>query len=335
MCGGERKKLLSQIPLGLGYLISNCGHDLEVVTDKKQLVDCDLIGLSALSSGIREAVGILENTDIPIVIGGQATLWDGLKRYPFYKIVKGEGEFAFSDILNGEAGSEQVLAYENIKDIDSLKFPERGNCGRGVPIITSRGCPFSCKFCSSQEYWGKARFHSAEYFIDEVDYLLGRYPGMTQLRIMDDLFFAHKPRLEKIYKAWMGKGLDRRLSVRGFVRASIFDEDVAVKMRTMKFTSVRFGAESGSDRVLDILGKGCTVEDNQRVVDISRKVGLRVSASFMHDIPGETEDDKRLTLDFIAKNRIRVSGWYKFVAFPGTEMYDGRDPMAEDMRVRF
>ena len=68
-------------------------------------------------------------------------------------------------------------------DIDSLKYPDRGSCTKTIPILTSRGCPWNCKFCSSQRYWGKVRFHSAEYFIEEVKYILKNYRYAKRLYI--------------------------------------------------------------------------------------------------------------------------------------------------------
>ena len=104
----------------------------------------------------------------------------------------------------------------------------------------------------------------------------------------------------------------------------------------MGFTSIRFGAESGSDRMLKVLNKQTTVAHHQRTIDIANRLGLPVGASFMHDLPGETENDRALTAKFIASNkgRMQMRGNYKFRAFPGTKFYDGEDLLSIDMRVR-
>jgi radical SAM superfamily enzyme YgiQ (UPF0313 family) len=107
-------------------------------------------------------------------------------------------------------------------------------------------------------------------------------------------------------------------------------------MKRMGFCSVRFGAESGSDRMLQILGKGETVADHQQAIDLACKVGLPISASFMHDLPEETPEDIKATNDFIHRNkgRLSVEGWYKYQVFPGCDFYRGEDPLTIDMRVR-
>ncbi len=333
LCGGERSP--SQYPLGLGYLKSNCTTNIEIVNNHNQLTDCDLIGLSSNAWGLSEAVEILQSTNIPVIIGGQGTLWKGLRKYPFKHIVIGEGEGALQTIIDGKA-KNKILSGRHKKDIDTLSYPERGACGRTVPIVTARGCSFNCAFCSSQKYWGKVRFHSAGYFLDEVRYLLSQYTKMRSLRILDDLFIASRSRFNQIYEGWMSRSYHRQLSLYGFIRADLFNLEIAKKMKAMGFAYVRFGAESGSDRVLKLLNKKTTVADNQRAIDVANSVGLPVSASFMHHIPGETKSDRRATKQFIRQNRgkMKVKGWYRFVAFPGTDLYNGSNPIETDMRVR-
>ncbi|RKY36071.1 MAG: hypothetical protein DRP78_04545 [Candidatus Omnitrophota bacterium] len=332
MCGGEYP--ISEFPLGLGYLKTNCKADIEIVKNKKDLKECDFIGLSTNAWGIKEAVDILNATEIPVVIGGQGTLWKGLEDYNFSHIVIGEGENALNRIIDG--ADEKIIRMSNIKDIDSLKFPDRGRCGEHVPIFTSRGCPFRCSFCSSQNFWKNIRFHSAEYFIEEVEYILKRYPQVKVLRIFDDLFIANRKRFEKIFELWLKKNFQKRLKLKGFVRSNIVDLIAVKMMKKIGFLSIRFGAESGSDRILKLLNKGNTVEDNQRAIDIANHVGLPIQGSFMYDIPGERKEDLELTKDFIKRNqgKMSVSGWYKFRSFPGTLFYAGEDLMKTDMKVR-
>lgn len=332
LCGGEEP--VSEYPLGLGYLKSNCTGDITIVNDRAELKDCDLIGLSSTTGGLVEAIDILNNTDIPVVIGGQGTMWDGLKDYPFKYIVKGEGERAFQAIIDGD--TQKLVAYGNIEDLDVLHFPDRGKCGVEVPILTSRGCPWNCYFCSSQKYWGKTRWHSAEYFLDEVDFIKSRYPQSTALYIMDDLFIVNLERFNKIYEQWMKDGLNKRFELKGFVRSGSMTLDKASKMKAMGFQSVRFGAESGSNRMLKIINKQETVEDHQECIDVCQAVGLNVCASLIQYMPGETPEDRMLTAKFRMKNKRKlcISGNYRFQPFPGTHFYNGESPLEGDWRTR-
>ncbi len=337
MCGGEAP--VSEYPLGLGYLKSNCvGADIDIVDSRDKLKDCDLIGLSTTAGGIKEAVDIVTESKIPVMVGGQGTMWDGLQDYPFKWIVKGEGERVLQAIINGylSDADHRIINCENMPDLDTLCFPDRGRCGLEVPILTSRGCPFNCYFCSSQNYWGKTRWHSAEYFLDEVDFIKKRYPKSVALYIMDDLFIVNMPRFNKIYEKWMSEGLNKRFELKGFVRSKSMTVEIATKMKAMGFKSVRFGAESGSNRMLKLINKQETVEDHQRCIDICKQVELNVCASLIQYLPGETVEDRMLTAEFRIKNHrtLCISGNYKFQPFPGTHFYNGSSPLEGDWRTR-
>jgi len=331
-CGNE--KSLSQYPLGLGYLKSNCiNADISIVSSAKDLINCDLIGLSGDSSGTKEAVSILSSTDIPIALGGQIVLWEGIKDYPFKHIIYGDGEISLQKIIDGQT---EKLLNNRVENIDSLKFPERGTCGKVIPILTSRGCCWNCHFCSSNSFWGKARYHSAKYFIDEVKFIIQNYPKANNLYILDDLFIGNKKRFQEIHKLWMKAGFYKKFHLRSFVRSNILTLEIAKQMKEMGFKRIRFGAESGSNKVLKTLNKCATVEDHQRAIDIANSIGLPISASFIYNSPGETPEDLQMTKDFIARNkgRLTVEGWYKFASFPGCVLYDGSSPIVTNMRVR-
>jgi len=334
-CLNDKERIESEFALGLGYLKTNCiGAEIEIVNDRTELTDCDMIGLSAVVEGITEAIDILKSASVPVAIGGQCTLWDGLDDYPFRHIVKGEGERAMQAIIDGNA--ERVLSYDNIKDIDTLNYPDRGRCENIIPILSSRGCPWNCNFCSSRKYWGKPRYHSADYFCSEVRTMLGKYPGAKLLYIQDDLFIANLPRFEEIYELWMKSGFDKQIALSGFVRSNLMTMNVAVKLKKMGFLSVRFGAESGSNRMLKLMNKQTTVEDHQRCIDICNEIGLPVCYSMMLYPPGEEPEDRNLTAAFIFGNRGKawISGNFRFQPFPGTKYYKGQNVLENDWNIR-
>jgi len=332
-CGGENA--VSEYQLGLGYLKSNCVGDIEIVKDESQLNDCDMIGLSSGAGGLKEAVDILHSTDIPVIIGGQGTMWKGLDDYAFKHIIHGEGEIAFQRIIDGDNLPKNIKE-PNIENLDSLKYPDRGKCTNMIPILTSRGCPYNCHFCSSQKYWGKPRWHSVEYFIDEVEYVLKTQPQAEILYIMDDLFIVNEKRFRDIYEVWMAKGLHEYLEPQGFIRSKGLTLDKAKMMKQMGFRQVRFGAETASDRLLKHINKQETVEDHQKCVDICNEIGLNVCCSLMQYLPSETPEDRRATAKFRMKNKngLHIAGNYRFQPFPGTHFYSGGNPLEYDWRCR-
>jgi radical SAM superfamily enzyme YgiQ (UPF0313 family) len=333
-CGSERPE--SEIPLSIGYLMTNVKNaDISFEKNRDNLKDCDYIGISATAHGIKEAIDILSTTNIPVIIGGQSTLWGDLEKYPFKHIVKGDGEKSLQDIIDG---TENRILECYTTDLNTLNFPKRGSLREAkVPLFTSRGCPYDCAFCSSTEYWKKVRYVSAEYFINEVEHLLIEYGSSAKwLYIMDDLFIGNVKRFYEIYELWMKRGYNKRLQLWSFIRANMFNDDICIKMKEMGFKGVRFGAESGCDRILKLLNKKSTVEINQNAINIANKIGLPVYCSFMYDMPTETPQEKQMTLDFIKRNsgKMRVSGFYRFCSFPGTVFYNNQNPLIDNMSVR-
>lgn len=330
-CGGENS--ICEYPLGLGYLKSNCNANIEIVKNLSQLINCDLIGLSSNAWGLKEAIQILNKSKIPVIIGGQGVLWEGIKDYHFKHIVYGDGEISLQKIINGYANR---FLHNPVNNLDKLKFPIRGKCTSSVPIFTSRGCSYNCHFCSSNAFWGKVRYHSADYFINEILHILKTYPHTKIIRLMDDLFIGNYKRFLQIYEKWMNLGLNKKLKIRGFIRSNLLTLDIAEKMKEMGFNRIRFGAESGSDKILKILNKCATVEDHQKAIDIANKIKLPITASFMYGLPEETKEDLQMTKNFIQKNKgkLSVEGWYKFQPFPGTKFYNNENPLIEDMKVR-
>ena len=342
MCGGEKPE--SGVPLGIGYLLTNSNvlsADITYCETRRALEVSrwDIVGLSAVAAGLPEAVEIAKQyrdagSPEMVALGGQSTLWGGLDGLGLFDwIIEGEGELMLPALLSLPSGRHKATPVR----LDALNFPERGYLyGGKVPMVTSRGCPWRCAFCSSSQYWGKPRYCSPKYFIAEVEDILKKYLDARWLYIMDDLFTAHQSRFDIIYDLWMKRGLNRRLGLWSFVRANTFNERQALRMKEMGFRAVRFGAESGSDRVLELLGKRATVEMNQQAIDAANKAGLNISCSYMWGIPSETEQERQETLDFIERNRGKaaVEGYYQFVSFPGMPMYDGASPLTTDMRNR-
>lgn len=338
-----------QHTLGLGYLQSNVkAHNakVEVVYDRVSLRSCDMIGLSASASGAKEAVSILENSKIPVILGGPLTAWDKIYNYDFKHIVLSEGENAFNEILEGT--SERIIRRPHIEDLDTLNFPSRlisptrsstlelppgVNTFRvEMAMITARGCPYSCSYCCTKNTWGnKVRFHSAEYILDDVKHAISQCPELNSIRIEDDLFTVDHKRLERLHDLWLKNDLHKKLVITYCsVMPHFFNEDVARMMREMGVVQTRVGAESLDPDVLKTLGKSHTEDDIQKIVDISSKYKMKILVYLMYNVPGQTDEHIQHSINFIRKNpRIKVE-WMNFKPFPGSALYDGRDVLTND-----
>ena len=223
---------------------------------------------------------------------------------------------------------------EAIKDLDSLSFPARHllpslSCYRPTPasyrllplgvMITSRGCPQQCSFCDRAVFGSSYRFRSAENVLAEADELIGKY-GAREIRFFDDCFALNRQRTSQICA-----GLRKRKDIIPWTCLTTVGSVTKELLQEMKASGcwqVLYGLESGSDRMLKLLNKGASLEQNIQAVRWANEAGLSVRADFIVGTPGETEETLRETLDFALKMRLDYAHFNKFVPYPGTELYE-------------
>jgi len=187
-------------------------------------------------------------------------------------------------------------------------------------IITTRGCPSACHFCSSPKFWErKVRFRSPENIIDEITYIRARY-GLIYFSIRDDTFTVDRARTIEFCRLL----IDRRLYVLWNCqsRVTTLDEELLVWMKRAGCECIQLGVESGSPRILTLLGKSITPAQVVLAAGLIRKVGINLSIYLITDVPGETEDDIRQTVDLI--KRVRPDDGYvsPLAYFPGTRLFE-------------
>jgi radical SAM superfamily enzyme YgiQ (UPF0313 family) len=196
----------------------------------------------------------------------------------------------------------------------------RGVIGAGTTIFSSRGCPFSCSFCSSREIFGnQLRFRTPQRVVDELQYLYDNYK-IDCFYILDDTFTVNKKHVE---------GFCRELEKRRLkliwgceTRVDLVDEDTFSLMRRSGCVQVDFGIESGSQKVLDILKKGIYVEDIRKAFAITKKVGLRTFANIMINNPGENLEDIKKTEELVKESNPDISTVWITTPYPGTQIYN-------------
>lgn len=206
------------------------------------------------------------------------------------------------------------------------KYPQwDGDIGIGTTMITSRGCPYRCVFCSTAHYWGKPRLHSASRVFEEIKSLNEKY-GVDHIHFWDDLFIMSKSRVKDISELLVKEGLNKKVAFNCQLRSNLVNDDICKYLKAMNVNSVGFGFESGSERMLNYLkAKSVTLEQHKNAIKMCRKYGFRVDGSLMFGSPGETVEDIEKTLEFIQfmKEQGVDRGWCLVTTpYPGTPIWE-------------
>jgi len=232
-----------------------------------------------------------------------------------------------------------------IQNIDSLPFPARHllpmeayfaavkeNPLRGeirkpwAIMITSRGCPYNCVFCTVHTVMGKKwRARSPENVVDEIEQLVHTY-HIKQIDFLDDNMTLDKKRMETICDLIVKRGLDIEWYTPSGVRADTLDENLLTKMKESGCKKIRVAPESGVQRVVDqIIKKNLSLKEVEKAVVLSKKVGIKVGCFFVIGLIGETKKDIEETINYAYKlRRLGADGFIFSIATPqyGTELYE-------------
>ncbi|MFC1590763.1 B12-binding domain-containing radical SAM protein [Candidatus Omnitrophota bacterium] len=204
--------------------------------------------------------------------------------------------------------------------VDHYRPPAMSDRGRLFTcMITSRGCPFQCSFCSSSRIFGRRiRSRSVEKVIEEIDYLQDRF-GISHIYFQDDEFIVNRKRLLAFCDAMKKRKRNCIWDCLG--RVSDIDEEVARAMAEAGCIGIIFGAEFGYQEGLDRVGKRITLDMTRKAIRVTKAVGISARASFMMGFPWEGEKEIRKTIDFAMDIKADILALQIFIPYPGTEIY--------------
>ena len=189
---------------------------------------------------------------------------------------------------------------------------------RSLDIIASRGCVYRCTFCAYNAM--KPRWHSVDYIIQNIKYLLDNFP-IDSLYFLDSSIGNNRQQLIGICQAIIDQGINKRFRWSANIRSNQVDEQLLRLMWKAGCRRLLYGFESGSQRILDSMKKGCTVEQNEKAVQLHRKLGFPCLASMIIGFPGETIEDLQTTLFWLRRVLPPIIGINTFVPLPGSEDY--------------
>jgi len=223
-----------------------------------------------------------------------------------HMVVPGEGELALEDILCGGTPGPTRL----IDDLDAQPWPDRERIdmdrylrawrehhGAGsISVITTRGCPYHCRWCSHSTFGKTHRRRSAIGVVDEVEWIMGRYQP-EQLWLADDVFTIHHGWLDEYAREMKRRGL--RVPFECITRADRMNARVAGQLAELGCYRVWIGSESGSQRLLDAMERGVTVAQVRDAVAQLKAQGIGTGMFFMWGYEGEELSDIEATYEHV------------------------------------
>lgn len=219
-----------------------------------------------------------------------------------------------------------------ISNLDDLPFPDVELLPQGLdyfnPIVkrtpyittsTSRGCPGQCTFCTAPYFDGKTlRFQSAGYVVREIEYFISK--GIKEVYFRDDTFFVNQLRDHSIFEEMIKKQLD--ITWIANARISMIDKDTLQLAKKAGCHTIKFGVESGDQKILDTVKKGYKIEQAYKVFSWSRETGIRTHAHVMLGNPGDTLETVNKTIKFILKLNPTTATFGICTPYPGTPLFE-------------
>lgn len=200
---------------------------------------------------------------------------------------------------------------------DIFAFGENFNGSGNENVITARGCPYDCAFCSSKTMWHKkVRFRSPQNVLDEIQEIVDKW-GIKQIRFCDDHLASDKNRAIELCEGLAKIGVSWRCSI----RADILTNELCEAMLAGGCKEISPGIESGDQRVLDFLNKNTKLEKIIEGCSVATKTGLHVRGLFMIGTPGERPDTPEINMEFIKNLDYHSLTLSTFVPLPGTAIW--------------
>jgi len=317
----------------------------------------DVVGISTDTTRHRQALRIAKRaktSGCTVVMGGPHPGYVdeeilSTKKVDF--IVRGEGEVTFSELVGALGKTDRALHSVQgvsflaegavvrtsprpfIEDLDNLPLPARHLIslddyqrtkigGRPItPLITSRGCPYQCAFCASSHFWGtKIRMRSVASVLDEIAEIHHRY-HFNAVAFVDDTFNLMPKRVIEICQGIVERKLDLWWWCLSRIDLLLRNEAMVKEMVRAGAKSVFIGVESSSSKTLEELKKGFHVDETVQAVEMLKRNGLEIHASYilggLHDTVKTIHD----TIRFAKKLDTNVAQFAILTPYPGTAVY--------------
>ena len=319
-----------------------------------------LVGISAnMTFTVPNALAVARHVkgagggSIVVLGGNHATFESGqLLRDPAVDAVcLGEGEMTFLEVAQRALAREPLAGCPGVasrdgggsvvvgparpraQDLDRIPLPARHllpmhSYDRQGQLVSSRGCPFSCSYCSTSAYNGnQVRWHSLKRVLGEIEILTHDY-GCREVMFTDDIFGASRPRLMEFCRLISINHPGVKWTCN--TRTDNVDYEMLRTMRDAGCLGILLGIESANRAVLEAADKRLDIEHSLQVFAWCRELGIRTKGTFIIGLPGETPASTKRTADFIRRARPDVVTVNILMPFPGTPVRE----RAKELGVR-
>jgi len=322
----------------------------------------DIVGVTAMTStlfGALDAARIAKETGCIAVLGGPQVSAYPVETlsYPFVDYgIAGEGELPFWQLveaLNRGAAVDSVqgLVYRKngavhvnspsiAADLDALPFPAfdllpmkryDSIIGRSpvCTMVSTRGCPYRCHFCAKQPSDRKFRCRSPHNVVDEMEFLVNRF-GINEIMFYDDVITVRRAHIEGMCREILARNL--KVCWESPARVDTVDASLLALMKKAGCIRLRYGIESGDERILALMNKKITVEQVREAVHLTRTAGIETFGYFMIGYATETPETIRTTISFACSLKLDMAMFTVVTPYPHTPLYEmaRREAMLRD-----
>jgi len=321
-------------PLILGGILGRAGHQVEVYEElngavdyKKLIPEADVFCFSIMTSNAPRAYELADRIHAEgharVLIGGiHATALPQEALAHADQVITGEGEKVILDVVEGRL-TDPIVKGIPIENLDEVPFPDysilRTPC-QAANILTTRGCPFRCTFCTTSRMFAPYRQRSVENVMEEIR--LYHHLGFRYMNFEDDNFTADKQRAKEICRRIIAEKLQFKETF-FFGRTDMAqDEELLELLRKAHLTRVLIGIESLNQRALDSVNKHQNVEDIRRAGIACRDHGIRMIASIVLGLDEDGPEDIRRAVDFAKSIDAYQLQPAVLTPYAGTPVYD-------------
>lgn len=336
----------------------------EQVVEKINAAGISAVGITCLSAFYNEVVELskmLKAEGKKVFIGGihptfmpKQTLIDTGADY----VSLGEGEISLKKLLDANfdgTGIQGIYNLENLPDkpikgekvenLDDLPMPDWGQISpksyprtphgavtKNYPIgiiITTRGCPYGCKFCASPNFYDrKIRFRSPKNVVDEIEYLVKNH-GVKEIHFEDDNFTLKRSHAYEVCKMIVDRKIKITFTCPNGIRADKVDKELLLMMKKAGCYCFAYGIESANPQILKNINKDEDIETIKKSIDIAADCGIDCVGFFIFGLPGETKQSIEQSINFALSSKLTRAQFMIFDVLPGCNLYDDLDGQFE------